>query len=179
VDVALPPTVVNFAATVNDYWDSDTSEWTDCKDSDYKIRGDVWIVKKDGTVAIPQAQSLIDHAGWDGSLESIVNGTWQPTPSSFLLQKDMYNDQERYRAPFVNAYDRVPGALGTVTAEEAKTLQSQFGSQLRALAGNAKRAATAPPNGKPSPKPAAKKAKTPSFTPPAEEAARADGTIPF
>lgn len=173
--------VVNFAAKISDYWDTDGQQWIDCAESDYRVKGAVWIVKKDKTLAVEAAQAIIDNAGWDGNLESIVNGTWQPVPCSMLMRKETYKEQERYQAGFLAPFDRVPGAMGTVTEEKAKALQSQYGSALRALRGNLTRAAAPAPNGGGSkPKPIRKaKAAAPTFTPEAEVAARDDGTIPF
>jgi hypothetical protein len=170
--------VVNFAAKISDYWDSDAQQWIDCAESDYRVKGAVWIVRKDKTLSVEAAQSIIDHAGWDGNMESIVNGTWQPSPCSMSIKKETYKEQEIYRAGFLNAFDRVPGALGTVTEEKAKALQTQYGSALRALRGNLTRAAAPVPNGGSKPKPVARKAKAPpSFTPAAEAAAVAQSGV--
>lgn len=178
-EVGSGAVVVNFAVKVSDYWDSDSDTWVDCAESDYQVKGSVWIVKKDKSLNVAQVQTLIDHAGWDGNLETIVAGTWQPTPCSMTIQKETYKDQERYQASFLNDFNRVPGSMGTMTAEGVKALQAQYGSSLRALAGNAKRAAAPAANGGSKPKPVGRKAKTPSFTPEAEVAARDDGTVPF
>ncbi len=140
---------VNLVAKVDECWDADANAWVDYRSHDYRVRGDIWIVKKDGKPNQAQAQALIDFAGWDGSLEAITNGTWQPTPCSFVINEDTYKDVTRYRVSWLNAYDRTPGAIGNMTPDKVKVLQAQYGPQFRALAGNAKRAAAAPPTSKP------------------------------
>jgi hypothetical protein len=126
--------------------------------SEYQMdaTGDLWIVKKDGTLNSSQVEALIKCAGWDGNLESITNETWKPTPCQVVVQRDDYKGQTRFRIAFINDIDRTPGAFGNVDAGKAKELQARHGAALRALAGNAKRNGAPAPTGKPAtPPPAA------------------------
>lgn len=135
-------------------WFSD-GEWHPWVDFDMEAEGDCWIIKKDGSVNEGQAKSLMQHAGWDGNVVSVVNETWQPTPCQVSVVRDDYQGKVRFKISFVNDYNRTPGALSNVTADKANDLQTRFGSQLRAIAGNIKRTA-APANGRPAaPPPAA------------------------
>lgn len=135
---------INIVVKVNDYWDADTKEWINCTAEDYRVVGSLWIVKKDGTLDQKKIQSIIQHAGWDGDMEALAAGTWEPKPISFTHEKQIYKDETQWRIGFINAYDRTPGATGNVTPEKAKALQAQYGAQLRALAGNVTRQASTP-----------------------------------
>jgi hypothetical protein len=134
-------------------------------------QGDLWIVKKDGTLNSPQVEALMKHAGWDGNLESIINETWKPTPCQVVVQKDSYKGVDRYKIGFINDLNRTPGAMSNVDAAKAKELQARYGAQLRALAGNAVRN-NAAPAGKPSappPAPAPRKIMGPPAKPQEEQ----------
>jgi len=154
-------------------------EWFDWSEHRFEAEGNIWLVKKDGTLNETQVRALVDHASWDGNLTSIVAGDWRPIPVQAVVDEDEYNGQVRYRINWINGYDSVPGG-GNVSAEEAKTLQNQYGPQLRALAGNSQRNASVP-GGKPA-KPAAGQKKTSKTPAPAAEPKpeECEGTdIPF
>jgi hypothetical protein len=145
---------VSVLARLDEVWNQETKEWENWRQYDVTADGTIWVIKKDGTINAQASESLIKSAGWNGSLEGCRDGTWQPTPCQFVVKEDDYNDDVRYRISFVNNYDRTPGAVGNVSADRAKALQTQYGAQFRALAGNANRNA-APPVAKPqTPKPA-------------------------
>jgi hypothetical protein len=141
---------LNVKVHVFDCYDEESSQWVDYREHDYEAEGTFWLVKKDGTLSHDQIQALVQHCGWDANFESITNKTWKPTPASFAMQEDNYQEQKRYRIAFPAAYDATPG-LGTISPEKAKMLQNQHGAALRALAGNVVRAAAPVPNGKPTP----------------------------
>ena len=107
---------------------------------DQECYGDIWIIKKDNKgINQRSVESLVNHAGWDGNLESIANGTWEPTPFQVTTKADEYQGNVSYKINFVNGFNDKPrggGSLGSATADDAKQLQNQWGSQLRALAGN-------------------------------------------
>lgn len=169
-------TAVNITARVDEYWDAADKGWKDCRAEMFETEGAIWIIKKDGKINQSQAESLMQHAGWDGKPTSIENGSWKPTPCSFVVNEDTYKDESRFRISWLNDYDREPGASGNVSPERARELETQYGSQLRALAGNVARNDVPPPEGKPSaPTPAA-----PVGITPAEATAGAEGDdLPF
>lgn len=148
---------VNIAVKIHDYWDTEAKAWVDCREADYLVRGDIWVVKKDKSLNQSQVEALCQHAGWDGDITALVQGTWKPTPCSVVITKDTYREEVRYRVAWLNAYDRTPGALGTMTPEKAAVLNATYGSQFRALAGNARRQQQQPAAGKPAAPPLAKK----------------------
>ena len=159
---------ISVKAAIDAYFDTEGNAWVECGGDNYEATGDLWIVKKDGTPNSGQVESLCQHAGWDGNLESVASSTWATKPCSFVLNREEYKDVVRHRISFLNAYDRTPGLVGNVSSEKAKALQDRFGAQFRALAGNVQWNTVAPagkppvpppvppPAKKPGPKPAAK-----------------------
>jgi hypothetical protein len=140
-------------ATLQQIWNGEAGAWEDWSQYEMTADGTVWVVGKGGNPRDKAIESLCKSAGWDGNLEHVTNGSWQPTPCQFVVNEDSYRDQVRYKISFVNDFDQTPGGVGNVTAEKAKELQAKFGAQFRALAGNAVRNA-AKPVGKPAtPKP--------------------------
>ncbi len=138
--------------------------WLPWEQYDVEAEGVLWIIgknEKGNKINELAATSLVAHAGWDGNLESITNGSWQPTKCQIAVTEDTYRDETRLRLAFVNSYDRNPLGMGSVAPEKARELQGRFGSQLRAVAGNAKRNA-APQNGSPPKPPGAAKSHAPS-----------------
>lgn len=139
--------------------------WYNWRDYGDEVTGDIWVVsgQAKGNKLLDKAiQSLVNYAGWDGSFDSIANGTWQPTPCQVVVtkEKDQRNETVvHYRASFVNDYNRTPGGLsGGVKPEQAKALQTKYGQALRAIVGNKMRNQPAPAaNSRPAspPKPAA------------------------
>lgn len=123
--------------------------------------GDVWIIKKDGAVNELGAKSLMANAGWDGNIESVSNGSWQPTECSVSIKREDYNGTTRYKVSFVNAHNKPPsGSLSNIDPDKAKSLANRYGPQMRAIAGNVVRNG-APSVGQP-PKPPAKPAPPPA-----------------
>lgn len=148
---------------------------------DMEAHGSLFIIKKDGSINNSQVEALVEAAGWDGSMNSIVNATWTPTPCQVVIKAEDYKGQRQYRISFVNPYDRVPGGLSNIDPEKAKALETRFGSSLRAVAGNVKRnAAPAPASKMPAPaKPNGGAWKPPTANEPAPATVPQDSEIPF
>ena len=128
-----------------EYYDAGDKQWMEWTQyGNYEIEGSIWIFKKKSELNARSAQSLIQNAGWNGDVETIVNGEWQPTRCQVTSELDSYQGNERMRIGFVNHWNRVPGEIGNVDATKAKQLQKKHGGALRALAGNVKRNDTSP-----------------------------------
>ncbi len=127
-------------------WNPEGEVWDDWREHNVEAWGTSWIIKKDnGGVNNNAVEALVKHTGWDGSLASIVNSTWAPTPCQVSTEANTYNGATTYPVNFINAYDQVPGAnVGNVTSDGLKELEARFGAPLRAVVGNAKRN-TVPP----------------------------------
>lgn len=148
-------TAIAVVADVLAQYNHETGEWDDWSGYDVIARGYLNIIKKDGTVNTSQVEALSKHCGWTGSLAMIAEGDWKPTPCQCSIQENTYKDQTSYRINFINAFDRVPGGIGTMKPEDAKALDMQFGGALRAAAGNANHGKTTPA-GKPASPPSRK-----------------------
>lgn len=154
VEVESGAKAISLVAEIDDAWDQEMSQWADWREYRVVARGAVWVIKKDGTLNQRAVESLIQQAGWNGDLVAVVNGEWTPKPCQFEIKAEAPSEKNKrtetaYRIAWLNAYDRVPGAVGNVTPERAKELQAQYGASFRALAGNAVRNAPAAPAGKP------------------------------
>ena len=167
---------VTLHCKLTENWDEQAEAWVPWVEFDMEVYGDVWVVKKDGSLSDKQAQKLINFCGWNGSFASIADSTWKPTPCQIEVGREDYQGQTYYKIAWVNGFDSTPGQgnLGNVDAGGIKDLEARFGSPLRALAGNAKRNAGATNGNKPPapPKPSVK-AKEPAG------AVAGDDGIPF
>lgn len=163
-------------------WNDEQGVWTDWTPYDVEASGNLFIVKKNGELNKKAIESLVQATGWDGSFNSIVNRTWQPTPCQLVIQSNTYNNVTTFQIAFVNLFDSSPGGgITKVDADKAKQMEARFGSQLRALAGNVKRNAPAATD-KPMPTPAKPNGtwKPPTATTgPAAVAKVKDDSIPF
>lgn len=154
---------------LTEWWDQANGLWMPWSEYEMEAEGDVWIVKKDGSVNEKAAESLMRHADWDGDIESIMSNKWQPTPIQVQINRDVYKDQVRFKIAFVNNHDRTPGAMSNVRPDQAALLSNKYGSQFRAIAGNARRNGVPSALGGPAkpPAPAPAPAKTGPTPPPA------------
>jgi hypothetical protein len=171
---------VRIQAHLVEMFNEETKDWEDWRDYNVEAWGTSWIIKKDGTVNQNAVDALVKYAGWDGSLKTIGENGWVPTPCQVSIGSEEYNGETQFRVSFINAWDRVPGAnIGNVTSDDLKALENRFGSSLRAVVGNIKRNTSppAPANGKggPKPPPAAKQPAMETVPPAANE----DDEIPF
>lgn len=168
-------TAVSLVAAIHDIWDAPTKQWCDWRGYDLTVRGDVWIVKKDGTANQSALESLATCLDFT-DMTSVADETWRPGQCSFTVEEDKYKDKTRYRISWLHDYDREPGGVGNVSVEKAKALQTKYGSQIRAILGNVKRQQATPPAAPPVPPPApAKKAAAQAMIPDAQ----AKDDIPF
>jgi len=129
---------IGVLANVHDVWNPETREWEDWRQHGFQAPGYIFVIKKDGALNESQVSALVLHAGWDGNMESITAKTWKPTPCQFSVEENTYKESTSYRVAWINGYDSEPGA-GGVDPTRARELQNKFGSQLRAVAGNAVR----------------------------------------
>jgi hypothetical protein len=163
---------VSLKAHLTELWHED--HWVPWAEYQQEATGDVWVVKKDGTVSQDSAENLMRCTGWDGSFTSISGKTWEPTDCQVQISKDEYKGQVRYRINYVNPIDRDPtGSMSVVPDDKIRELENRFGAPLRAIRGNVMRNQPAG-NGKSAP-PAPPK----SATPHPESAAAQAGGIPF
>ncbi len=106
----------------------ESGEWLDDTDTEIIAEGDIWIIKKDGTPNEPGVQSLVNHAGWDTCLESIVEETWTPLPCVVTVRSDEYKGVTRHKIAFLNSWSWQP--RGNVSKQRARQLQEKYGQEL-------------------------------------------------
>lgn len=143
---------ISVIADVTAEWNAETGEWDDWTSYDMEVRGDLYIVKKDKSLNNSQIEALCRHAGWNADVNSITDLSWVPTPCQCTVEADVYKEQTRYKIGFLNALDRVPGgAVGNISPEKVKAIATQYGSQLRAIAGTTLHGTTKPAGKPPAP----------------------------
>lgn len=131
---------VNMNFEVLEGYDDEQGTWYDWRGEEIAVEGSFWIIKKDGTINERQVESLVAHCGWDGTMSQITDGKWTPEDCQVNVKKEVYKNQPRWKASFINGYDSIPGAGGgaSMSAEEASQIEDAFGAGLRAAAANAK-----------------------------------------
>lgn len=104
--------------------------------------------QKDGASQLNRIgiEQLKQHVGWPGTLESIRTESWVPTPCQVLVEENTNSNYDQFRVSRVSGFDSIPGAGGMQTMDEAKSrsFDARAGGSIRAIAGNAARAASKP-----------------------------------
>ncbi len=129
-------------AEIDELFDSELKDWVDWREYRVQCYGYVNIIKKDGSPNTVSAENLCKCTGWNGSLDDVANGAWKPKPVQFSTKINVYQDKTSYKIDYINEYDRVPGGgIRSIDAGKAKTLQQKYGSQFKAIAASANKAA--------------------------------------
>jgi len=113
--------------------------WHDWSEYDVVTSGDVWVIKKDGSLNTEAIERLIRHAGWSGSFDDLASKTWQPTPIQFDVKADQRDGKVFFKINWISGYDDSPRHTLDIDPDRAKALSVAYGAQLRAIAGNIKR----------------------------------------
>lgn len=102
------------------------------------------VLKKDGTVNQKTVENLAEVLSWNASMQQITSAPPPDVVVQVVVEFNEYNGKSSYRVKWLNPGDYTH-AGGGCSPDEARALDAQFGSLLRASAG-----AVAPkPNGKP------------------------------
>jgi hypothetical protein len=149
---------IKFKAELTEIYDFGNKCWEPWGEYQMEVFGDVFVVKKDGTLNEDAIKSLVDNAGWNGSFHSVEDKTWEPVPCQFSVKRSDHNGKTYFNASFINAFDSVPGGtMPKLDEGKVKSLDTRFSAQLRALVGNKMRNQDSPTaNSKPPAPPAAK-----------------------
>lgn len=147
---------VSIVARLLEWWDGE--QWHPWESYEQEASGDVWVVKKDGSLNDRQIESLVKNTNWDGTLTSVSQRTWIPCACQVTIKEEDYRNNKYMKISFLDDYERTPGGINAASPEKVAELQNRFGSQLRALTGSMKRNAAPAPNTAPkAPPPPAKK----------------------
>jgi hypothetical protein len=160
VDAASGAKAVALTASVHDVWDAASKSWVDWRSYDLVVSGRIWVVRKDGSLSQRDVEALAKFLDFTDFVE-VATGAWSPGKCSFTVGEERYNDRMIYRLSMINDYERQPGMQSTVSADDAKKWSTQYGSQIRAIVGNARRNGAAPV-GKPTVPAVAPKAPAPA-----------------
>lgn len=134
---------------------ADEQAWIPWEIYDQEAEGDVWLVKKDGTMNDSAVQSLIKCAGWDGDWDALSEKRWQPIRCQVRIDAEDYKEVRYYRIKYLNEYDRIPGKFQEMEPAKVKGLAARFGSATRAIYGTVRANSPAPAGKPPAPKPVA------------------------
>lgn len=113
-------------------WDS----WREYEE--YTVWGHFFVVKKDGSVNSTTVEQLARSLGWTGDLNAVVNQDVPSRAVQITVKEDIYKDQVRFKAGWMNHKDFVPTSQGA-DPETVSGLNNRFGSLLRAAAASAKK----------------------------------------
>lgn len=128
---------ITVRARLDRMWNGE--EWQDWQEYEMEASGFLYIIKKNGETNNGQVESLVKFAAWDGTIASIADSTWHPTPCQITISANEYQGKTTYRINFINENNRIPGQLSNVGADQLKALEAKYGSSLRAIAGSATR----------------------------------------
>jgi hypothetical protein len=158
------------------YWES----WATY--DDVHVYGDFYIVlsrERGNKLNDTQITALVEYCGWSGTLSTVQDGSWQPTPCQASVESNTYKDKTNYKMSWLNAFGSSPA--GYIDNAAMKRIEAKHASAMRAIAGNVARNAE-PPTGGPAPAPPAAPASpppAPSPTPAPPNSTPADDNIPF
>ena len=102
----------------------------------YRTRGRYFLLGKSGDVFEEKAIALADATGWDGDLNSIASGTWQPkSPVQIIVGKEVDNEKGRtyYNAFRIFPENWQPPRAGNVSAEDGRQIASRYSNVFKSV----------------------------------------------
>ncbi|MCE2456175.1 MAG: hypothetical protein J4G12_10270, partial [Gemmatimonadetes bacterium] len=108
---------------------ADWEDWSGYED--YRVFGNWWVIKRNGTVNASAVAQLRNSLGWDGSLDSVMG----PPPGrtvQVVVRGEEYNGRVQHKASWMQPGDHKPNR--GVDTDRVGQLQARFGSLLRAAA---------------------------------------------
>ena len=125
---------VNFR--ILEQWDESTQKWRSWKDYDeYEAEGTWWVIKIDkslNNMAIEQLAII----GWNGSFPTVLNDNPPEIKCQITVANDSYKGKDRLRADWIKSYTSDPHGFESGIAEsDLNSIETQFGSLVRAAIG--------------------------------------------
>jgi hypothetical protein len=122
---------------------------------DYQITGYHYPVKKDGTINETTYKALREALGWDGTgYQSLNDGDYSQVECQVRLGYEEYQGRQQLKVQFINPIDYDPSfGVDKGDPQAVRSLDSQYGSAFRAMAGTTKPAAPARPQRQTAPAP--------------------------
>ena len=155
-------------------WDESAQKWSSWKDyDDYGASGTWWVIKIDkslNNMAIEQLAVI----GWNGSFPTILNEEPPEIRCQVTVANDSYKGKDRLRADWIKPYTSDPhGFEGSIAENDLNSLETQFGSLVRAAIGTPVSKPASRPSKSPKPKesPAAKQPTSEPVQQPSEPSA--------
>lgn len=119
-------------------------EWADYREYGLEVSGYLNFVKKNGETNDDTVRKFMEATGWDGNLEDLATKLIRLPDIQFSVKVNVYNGNTTYQINNVYGFDAERGAGPALDQSQARSLQSQYGSQFRAMASNAKTNGTKP-----------------------------------
>ncbi len=108
--------------------------WEDWGGGRVSADGFINVVKKDKTMNKKSVLNIIKSTGWDGSFASIESGEFKPYPVKITVKKNSYEGNITYPIAYLNHYEGMQG--NSMNQDEVNALDTMFGADIRAMAGN-------------------------------------------
>ena len=135
-------------------------QWRDVSAENLEVVAYCYVEKRDGTLNDFQIQMLREAFGWTGMDPFWFEDTPELPDVQVTLEWETYNQKQRIRVRWINAYDAEPSAGVThADANQRRSLTARLGSRLRAHFGGTPA---------PAPKPTGAPKAPPKRTPPPE-----------
>lgn len=149
---------ISVLAQILEMWNPEKKAWDSWEEyAPYEVRGNINLVKKDGTINERAIADTVKCLGWNGDLTQFDDQTWVPSNFQFDVKQEEYNGKTIYKGSWMYPYDSDPnrGAMGQ---EKLGELNMQYGANFRAIASNLAANSTKPggaPKAAPPPPPKA------------------------
>lgn len=103
-----------------------------------EVFGATWIVTKDGNANQGGVEAFMDATGWDGELDSIIDGTFKPKDVMVDVESEVYNGKTQFRVSWIHPQDSDPTATGggmrSASGDDLTRIRNQFASKIRSVA---------------------------------------------
>jgi hypothetical protein len=105
-------------------------------DGDQNIIARFNLIQKNGQPNEINVRALKDSLGWDGlSFSNLQREDWNGTECQLVIDEEEYEGKKQLKVQYINPRDYKPGKLEKADTQVIQSLDSKYGSLLRALSG--------------------------------------------